>query len=351
MIVATALLAGAIRLDQYHLRWQAERLQSEIRSLELRKSTYADARRLEARWTDESTEGVCRPSWCDLQISLQNTGSAHLEFLLNHLAVRAIYHRLDGRVAGVYSFIHIRDGLLWEKGISIGIETLSMRPDGSRVEYELEGSIGTDDHFTWVSARHPEWQVGGSNICTSCKMGWVRFTPFADPQDVLRLTDLNFACLTRWRHCTEPADLLPTAWKELPAEIAERAQNGWYGWWRCTPAAIRVVSRRTHHVDLVKVIKLELKEPVPSMTVRRLSRVPFQLENWWPEFPLGMDPSDNIHLGDKLLLFEDGCQTVPATAENMKAAELGANEGWINPAHPLKLPYSSTPLKPKIDVR
>jgi len=351
MIVATALLAGAIRLDQYHLRWQAERLQSEIRSLELRKSTYADARRLEARWTDESTEGVCRPSWCDLQISLQNTGSAHLEFLLNHLAVRAIYHRLDGRVAGVYSFIHIRDGLLWEKGISLGIETLSTRPDGSRVEYELEGSIGTDDHFTWVSARHPEWQVGGSNICTSCKMGWVQFTPFADPQDVLRLTDLNFACLTRWRHCTEPADLLPTAWKELPAEIAERAQNGWYGWWRCTPAAIRVVSRRTHHVDLVKVIKLELKEPVPSMTVRRLSRVPFQLENWWPEFPLGMDPSDNIHLGDKLLLFEDGCQTVPATAENMKAAELGANEGWINPAHPLKLHYSSTPLKPKIDVR
>jgi hypothetical protein len=348
LVVVTALLAGAIRLDQYVLRWRAERLQSDIRSLELRKSTYADARRFEDRWFDNTEEKVCRQSWCDLQVFFENTGRRHVDFLANHPAVFALYHKLGGRVAGVYSYIQIRDNVLWGKGISLTIETLETESDGRHVEYQLEASVGTDDRFTWVSARHPEYQIGRPTGCTGCRLGWVKFTPFADPKDVLRLTDLNFTCLTRWRHCTHQEDILPTAWKELKAE-----NTG--DWWvqPCTPAMIRVFSRKTHYIDLAKVIKLDLKEqPLPSMTVRRLSRVPFELENWWPEFSLFMDPTSNVRVGDKLLLIEGGW--VPATAENMKAARLGASEGWINPAHPLPLPFGEiNPAirPPKIDLR
>ena len=133
------LLAAAIRVDQYVLRYRAERLQSDIRSLELRKSTFADARRLEDRWFDNTKEKACRPSWCDLDISLNNTSARHLEFLLNHLAVRAIYHSLGGRVAGAYASIQVRDNVLWGKGIGLGIETLDTEPDGRRVEFELVG--------------------------------------------------------------------------------------------------------------------------------------------------------------------------------------------------------------------
>jgi hypothetical protein len=350
-IGAALLLVAAIHLDAYALRWRGERLQSDIRSLELRKSTYADARRLERRWWSESKEGVCRPSWCDLQISLGNVANCHVEFFVNHPTVFSIYHRLGGRWACASAFIQVRDNVVWGKGIGLNVETLETEPDGRHVEYLLEASIGTNDHFSWISARHPEYQIAGSNICTGCRLAWVEFTPFADPQDILRLTDLNFTCLTRWHSfCKNQADILPTAWKEVQAEVAEPALNAWYGMWRCTPAAIRVLSRQTHHVDLVKVVKLELKEPVPTMTVRRLSRVPFQLENWWPEFPLVVDPSENIHLGDTLLHFDDGCQTVPATAENMQAARLGAGEGWISPAPPLTLPIGAF-HRPKIDMR
>jgi len=349
--LVVALMAGAIRLDQYLLRLRGERLQADIRSLELRKATYADARRLEEHWWVESKEHVCRPSWCDLDIFVGNVADRHIAFFVNHPKVHAIYRRLGGRAAGAGAFIHIRDNLLWEKGIGLGIDTWSTEADGRRVQYELIANIGTDDHFTWISHRHPEYQIGGPTACTSCREGWVKFTPFADPQDVLRLTDLNFTCITRWRQCTEQAAILPTAWKQLEAE-----NTG--AWWvqPCTPAMIRVFSRQTHHVDLVKVIKLELKEPISYMTVRRLSRVPFHLENWWPEFPLVVDPSDSIHVGDQLLLFEHayGCQTAPATAENLKAAQLGASEGWINPAHPLPSPLGEIkpPIRPpKIDVQ
>jgi hypothetical protein len=345
------LLAGAIRLDQYVLRWRGERLQADIRALELRKSTFADARHLKDRWFDHTQEGVCRPSWCDLEIFLSNVANHYIEFFVNHPRVLAIYHRLGGRGAGAYAFVRVRDNLLWGKGIGLGVETLFTESDGRHTEYELGGDVGTDDRFTWISHRHPEYQIAGPSACQGCRAGWVKFTPFADPQDVLRLTDLNFACITRWKQCTEQADILPTAWKEMRAEVPEWTQEGWG---RCTPAVIRVVSRQTHHVDLVQVIKLEIKEPLSYMTVRRLSRVPFHLDNWWPEFPLVVDPSDNIHVGDKLLLFEDGCQTAPATAENMKAAELGASEGWINPAHPLPLPFGeiNPPIRrPKIQAR
>ena len=50
LVVLIALLAGAIRVDQYLLRRRTERLQTDIRSLELRKGTYEDARQLEGRW-------------------------------------------------------------------------------------------------------------------------------------------------------------------------------------------------------------------------------------------------------------------------------------------------------------
>ena len=352
-LVIVALIAGAIQLDQYHLRLQAERLQSDIRSLELRKSTYADARRLENRWFDDAKEGVCRPSWCDLQVSVDNTGWAHLEFLRNHLAILAVYHRLGGRIARAGAFIQVRDNIIWGKGIGLGIETLETQSDGRHVEYWFSGGAGTNDHFSWISVRHPEYQTVGSNI--HLRLGDVNFTPFADPQDVWRLTELNFACLTRWHHCTEQADILPTAWRELRAEAAERAQD--YSA-PCTLAMIRVISRQSRRIDLVKVTKLKpLNEWNLVMTLHRLPGSVPEREDIWQEvthsqdFDIVVDTSDGFHVGDRLLYLEEDRRLVPATQENLNAARLGAGEGWINPAHPLKLPYSLTPLKPKIDVR
>lgn len=269
---------------------------------------------------------------------------------MNHLAVRAIYHRLGGRVAGTYAFIRVRDDVVWEKGIGLGIETLSTEPDGRHVEYDLEGSIGTDDHFTWVSVRHPEYQIGGSNICTGCRLGWVNLTPFADPKDVLRLTDLNFACLTRWRHCTEQADILPTAWKEMRAEMAEGAENDPHA---CTPVIIRSISRQTHSLEVLKVIQLKPDPNLPLMTVRRLPGSTPQAPDQWQEFQLPADliSLGTVHMGEQLLLFDGGtCRAVPATPENLAAARLGAGEGWVTPAHPLALPFGA-PSPPRIDVR
>ncbi len=65
------ILAAAIRVDQYLLRRKAERLLADLKSLEMRKSTYQDARQVIDRWDEEMhQEGSCQPSRCDVRISL-----------------------------------------------------------------------------------------------------------------------------------------------------------------------------------------------------------------------------------------------------------------------------------------
>jgi hypothetical protein len=275
-VLLAVLTAGAIRLDQYLLRWRAERFESDIRSLELHKSAYDDVRRLEGRWLEYVKEGVCKPYWCDLQILLNNTSSRHLEFLVNHPAVFSIYHALGGRVAGVYAFIRVRDNLLLEKGISLGIEAASTEPDGRYIRYELIGNIETVP-FTWVSPRHPEYQIGGPSGCMGCKAGWVKFTAFADSKDVARLTDLNFTCITRWHPCTQQADILPTAWKEFQAEESA-ATKAFYD---CTPQVIRVFSREARRIVSANVIKLERHADEALVSVRRIrDDVPQYADEW-----------------------------------------------------------------------
>lgn len=344
--ITLILLTGAIRLDQFLLRWRAKRLQSDVRSLEFRKSTYADARRIEDRWWDNTREGVCRPHWCDLGIYLQNAGSRHLGFLANHPAVFAFYHTLGGRSAAVYSYIGVRDGLLLEKGIRLSVEASSIRPDGTRVEYELIGSIDTASP-KWVSARHPEYQIGGPSGCMNCKAGWVRFTSFADPKDVLRLTDINFACITSWRACKQQADILPKAWKELQGETAKSSLIAHDS---CPQSVIRVLSRESHQVVLAKVFSLERSADGAAVTLSRITPGVPQYADTWQEQTLTIPIADGIHIGSQMLVFDDAmCRAVPATEENLNAARLGAGEGWVSPVRGLGLPFGDF-APPKIDV-
>src|SRR3954453_18631427 len=65
LVVAVLIPAGAIRVDQYLLRRKAERLLADLKSLEMRKSTYHDARQVIDRWKDSiGQEGSCQPSRC-----------------------------------------------------------------------------------------------------------------------------------------------------------------------------------------------------------------------------------------------------------------------------------------------
>ncbi|MGA8272558.1 MAG: hypothetical protein WB919_13445 [Candidatus Sulfotelmatobacter sp.] len=231
----------------------------------------------------------------------------------------------------------------------MAVQTVRTEAGDKQVQYDLGAEIGTEP-FSVNQPRHPEYQIGGPTGCTGCRVGWVKFTPFADPQDIRRLTDLNFACITRWRQCTEQADILPDAWRELRAEMVKQEENPPDP---CSPAVIRSSSRRTHSVELLRVVKLQSGGEPRLMTVSRepddtspraYERPEFQL----PEDLLGLG---RVHIGEQfLLLYAGACGAVPASEENLAAARLGASEGWADPAHPLSLPFG-TIKPPAIDIR
>lgn len=349
LIVVTTLLAGAIRLDQFILRWRAERLQSDIRSLELRKSTYADAHRVMDRWLDESKEGVCRPSWCDVDISLGNFMWRHGVFFVDHPRAFHTYLRLGGRYSWVLSTIRVREGIVWEKNIQLYVGSTSIQgPDGSRFDLTLIGRVG-NNRLDWVSPQHPEYRFGGAGGgCSGCREGFVLFTPFADPADVRRLMDINFDCITRWHPCTEQADILPSAWKEVESEKLDGGNDNQE---ICTPAMIRVLSREAQHVPLATVIRLKRLSDGVEMTVRwdgEPSDSVFVHQS--PEHTFTEPASVRFRKGDQLLVLDDGAYVVPATEENLKSARQGASEGRTVRIYPDYLPSFGSIQPPGIDI-
>ena len=168
VLLLTFLLAAAIRLDQYILRWRAERLQADIRSLELRKTTYADVRRVIDRWWSVAQLGPCQSYWCDLELDIENMGYRHALLFLNRPWALSIYRRLGGRPASVFSTIRFREGVVWEKGITMHVESNSIEYEGKPFHYRLIGNVGPG-HLSAISAEHPDYQIFIGGGCTGCQ--------------------------------------------------------------------------------------------------------------------------------------------------------------------------------------
>lgn len=347
--IAIFLLALGIRLDQYLLRFRAERLLSDIRSLELRKSTYADVRRVIDHWSNETREGPCRREWCDVDISLGNFVWRHREFFVSHQRVLTIYRCLGGRAAFVRSSIRVRNDIVWEKSILVHVESsYEQNTDGGRFYLSLIANAETRSP-DWVSPVHPEYRIGQPGGCTGCREGYVLFTPYADPNDVHRLLDINLTCVTRWQPCTEQADILPTAWKEVQAEkrYVEEKDHA-----PCTPAMIRVLSRAAQRVPLAIVIRVEHTGDGSAVTVRREGNANDLIFAYQPrEYTFAEPASVVFRKGDLLLLLDDGCYAVKATEENLKAAQLGVSEDRSVQMNPVYLPSFGAIQPPRIDVR
>lgn len=349
VLLVIILLAGAIRLDQYVLRRRGERLQADIRVLELRKSTYADARKVIDHWWNNAREGACQHYWCDAEIVLENVGYRYAPFILNSPTALAAYRRLGGRPVSIFALIRIREGVVWEKAITIHIDSTSIEPDGTPFHYWLTGNVGTGP-IDPVSATHPEYRI------VNAREDWVsvNFSSFADPKDVLRLTNINFSCVTRWHPCSNRSEILPAAWAEVQYRNSVIANDDYEG---CTPAMIRVLSRESQHVPLATVAGLEHATDGTEVTVRGILDPKAMVSHGiyrpdlWQDFTFTESPAARLRVGDQLLAFNDGsCLAVPATQENLRAAELGANEDWSTRVHPLYLPFGEI-RPPRIDVR
>ncbi|HEV2398709.1 MAG TPA: hypothetical protein VGS27_17325 [Candidatus Sulfotelmatobacter sp.] len=348
VVVATALLAGAIRLDQYLLRWRAERLQVDIRSLELRKSTYADARRIiNLWWSDAHEKGPCRPDWCDVEISLTDFAWTRGDFIWRTRARFRVFLWLGARPAIADASIRVRKNAVTGKTINAHVGGPCHDFDSQTLCLTVIAHAETGEH-RFIDPRHPEYSFSKPSGCEYCVDAHVIFSPYADAEDVRRLTDLNFRCITRWRPCETETDILPTAWDQLHREgtLPEIENN-------CSDT-VRALSRGLNRLPLASVLAVTDIGEGPQLTVKwdeRAERTREDRPNSFAE-PKGI----HVRKGDRILVFEgylfspfNACGIVPASKENLRMARQGLSEDLSDHVDALKLFFGEI-HPPHIDV-
>jgi hypothetical protein len=331
--LAVLALSVAIHADQYLLRRRAERLQSDIRSLELRKSTYADARKVIDRWWNDAREdGPCRADWCDVEITFSDFAWRHSEYNVNAPAVHKMLRRFGARPASVQAGIRVRNNLVLGKRIAGFIEGPCADSEGQTFCTMIMGAATTGKHHA-VDVRHPEYDVEAPSGCDGpCVDVGVVFSPYARAEDVRRLTDVNFGCITRWRPCEREEDILPTAWTEArsegpPQHVASCSES------------VRALTRDLGCVPLASVAHVTQVGGGwwPRLTLRWESKCGPKLLEYQNTLPQP-DPDLQVRQGHRLLVFENQlsrnqpCAVVRATQENLEAAQQGLSEDlWDRP--------------------
>lgn len=223
-------VAAFVQIQQHVLRWRAEHLLADVRSLELGKSTWTDAQKIMYRWGAwGSYEGSCTQARCSYQINLPDIFTR----IQNHFPSECCfwmwqsYRFLGGRDSFALARVEVIDGLVWGKDYNL-MMTVSASDDQNGFEYVLSASADTawrtkDFHFIHEPP-HSEFEIGHPDACEGCKEALIRFTPFVDPQIVNGLMDFNFDCLTRRRPCTDQMDIMPSVWQKVLEE--EKESNG-----------------------------------------------------------------------------------------------------------------------------
>jgi hypothetical protein len=340
LLAGVLLLFGSIRLDQYTLRLRAERLLRDIRSLELRKSTYADARRVIDDWSDNAHEnGPCRTDWCDIEISFTDFAWKHSDFIFQNTARVRISLWLGARPASVRASISVREGVVIGKSIGAVVGGPCHDFDNQPLCLAVIGQAETGRH-RFIDPRHPEYSFHKPDGCEFCVDAHVIFSPYAKPEDVRRLTDVNFACITRWTPCETETDILPTAWKQRQSEevLPTSAVNN------CSEV-VRAQSRELGFLPLATVILVTDIGEGPQIMVRWDEQHNMRRQERQPNtFPA---PNNlRFQKGDRLLVFEqyeyrpsNSCAVIPATEENVRIARQGLSEALSDRVDTLNLPF------------
>lgn len=230
------LLLGTValvRMQQCLLRWRAERLLSDIRSLQLGKSTWADAQKIMTRWGPWGFyEGSCTEKRCGYQIAMQDiyqgfpVYSTPSNTMRKNWAQRSYwmlvsYQLFSGRPTLISARIEVLNGVIWAKDYRIVLQA-SPRFLPSESDFLLSGSASTvwrtGDFRGSYSPAHPEYFISRPGGCMFCVMGYSKFTPYADPAVVYGLMDFNLDCLTSIVACRNQMDIMPTAWKKFETE-------------------------------------------------------------------------------------------------------------------------------------
>jgi len=363
------LAFAAVQFQQRLLRWRAERLLADIRQIQMGNSTWVEAQRLMHRWGEWGYyEGSCTTERCSYQVVLQDLFRAHPTFYVSGDEVhqqtqerhccrwlQKPYKVLGGRFTSVYARIEIKNGIIWTKSFDLSIDLFPNHPlqyvsEGDAFVATADGITRFNTHRMTLLGSHHEYMIDALGTCSGCRYIETSFTPFADSQIVQQLLDFNLDCITRWRECEEPGDIMPSAWRLYSQEKSASPANDENRDTCNLP--LEYAARDSWYVAIAKVLKTRKTDegrwsrqivslgPVTSMKKRKHQgpQIPLgEFVPFPPEYYSNQRDLSNLRPGDLLILLlgkgfdesdvvshgPDRCGFFKYSQENLDAVQRG----------------------------
>jgi hypothetical protein len=362
LFVLILLAVIAVHVDERILRHRAEGLLEDIRSLELRKASFADAQAVFQRWRRWAKyDGECTETHCDIRITLQDFPLD----LPEKYAWRMNWPRhasmlVAGHPARVMAEVSVENRIVWGKSFYIAnlAPAYSGAPGLASInEYTVIGTVSSRSRFSnW------EWDEGGAyfhsnysivvpSACEVCVGAVAAFTPFADSRDVQRLMQFDFSCLTRWTTCRMPVDIMPVAMSEYSADKARMTMVPPS---ECGRDRLDLAGRDSENVAIVDVVAngnqatgdRDGDRDFDLRLVKRIKRAEFwdagadhNVRFFESQARLvGSSGLNSIHPGLRLIIFFgnselggvtlDDCGTLPFTPENLAIVTRSARQDY-----------------------
>jgi hypothetical protein len=276
VVVGIVLLSVlALKVDAYVLRYRSERLLADVKSLEVRKTTVAEAQRVLQKWRKETLSFAISGDkwrfWTSLadSITLMEGRYTPKDSVWSWIVWAEWASRFIGwRQASVAVLIDVHKGVVWDKTFIVIVQT----PPEKGWNHGLFGEVATTSRFFEGSSAGPNGQVLQTLLHSDYLVAkrqidlnadtpayfmgtsamLVLLTPFADPAVDHHFEDFDFSCMTRWFPCREVAELMPTAWiqyqEDQPRVRAALKQL------KCTPETIEAQARAAQSAAVVDVI-------------------------------------------------------------------------------------------------
>jgi hypothetical protein len=362
-LLALILLAViATHVQERILRHRAESLLEDIRSLELRKASFADALAVLQRWKRWAKyEGECTEAHCEVRFTLQDFPLDLPEKYGWDISwPRRASMVVGGHPARVMAEVSIETGIVWRKNFYVGIiaPAYSGAPGlASTGEYTLIGTAGSRSRFDdrdWGEGGmnfHPNYSIIVPGACEICVAVIATFTPYAEANDAQRLMQFDFSCLTRWTTCRMPGDVMPVTWNEYLGDKARMASTPPS---ECGRDRIDLVGRDSENVAIVDVVANGRKpsddddrsQDFSLRLVKRVKRAQFWDVGSVREVRMiesrarlvGFSGLDAIHPDVRLIIFfrngeVDGvtlqeCGALPYSPENLSIVTRGVQQDY-----------------------
>jgi len=249
------LWLALIKAPMIYTRWSVSQLLADFHSIRASQSTWADAQHLMARWGKYGHyDGTCTAVDCTYDIGISDPYprwvntlperwvnriyAAHLPQLASRIGWRWTYFAVQFTVQDA-KIVHDRTALILAVDDSgppnhwsylLGIRT-QVRP------HLYSRALSTENDSPWIVGNdeqlelHPDYKVGRPGGCMNCEFDEITYTSTLPQEEVIRLTDYNLSCITRFHQCTTIGDLLPNGrdwrlYEDGPSSLYPSSQHG-----------------------------------------------------------------------------------------------------------------------------